>query len=263
MRVAWIVALFLLVCLASTSRAGGVNLTWSTSCWTNDPVVLKSFACNTNASKSWAMTASFMPDADVTDFVGIEMWLEGLSYLTTLPDWWKVGSCGARTASFHADKSGAADEVCVDWASAGVCEEFTYTWDTNRAHVYAAAVLDTNHPAELLAGVEYYAGTVQIQNGATVGTGSCGGCSTGMKWGLAEIDVLQRDGTRTRLTYPLGGGNQCIDWQSTGAFVGCTPICVVPFCVAPSRNSLATLTAPCQPVRARASTWGSIKSLYR
>jgi hypothetical protein len=253
--------LFVFLMLASLpglARAGGVNFGWGTTCYTSSQTSALAFACNTNsASRHWTMTASFMLDAEMPDFVGVELVILGRSDRTTLPDWWKLGEapdCRAGMARFTADYSGVSDQVCRDWTGGQQCEVFRYGWDQCFVQIYAAAALDTLHPALLLPGVEYYAGGVTIANGTTTGTGACSGCMYGMIWGLASVTAIGSDGRRDELGDPMPSGNECILWNNPVYPCGPVP--------APDRK-LGTADVPCIVTAARRGTWGAIKSLYR
>ena len=235
----------LLAMMVSVALAGGVNFNWGTVCYTDAPVNAKVFLCNTN-SGSFPMTASFKVDHEIPDFVGVEITIEGQSDALTLPDWWKVGAspdCRFGKALMSAGFSGVASDACLDWFGASTLLVYAYTWDTNKAHVTAAAAIPADVPIVLPIDTEYYAGQLQIVNSKTVGSGVCTGCSTGMIWGLYEIvaaglGVEPNPGMREELTEAMPGGNQCLVWN----------------------NSVQPCAAP---VPARNTTWGQVKSLYR
>jgi hypothetical protein len=233
----------LLALTATVAMAGGVNFSWNNLCYTEGPVVNKTFACNVNtttATYQWPMTMSFAIDAEMTDMVGIEITLEGQSDQPVIPDWWKLGAtdCRPNMMTYSADKSTVATEVCNDWTGGVPFAVFGYTWDTNRAHVLGGAAIDASLPFDMLPGLEYYAGTLTLKNSKTVGTGACTGCAFGFKWGLTLVTAAGLSGRRDNLDIPLPGGNQCLSWN----------------------NSIL----PCdKPVPAKNTTWGQVKSLYR
>jgi hypothetical protein len=235
------VLLLLVTCVAA--HAGGVNIAWGSRCFTENPVNLVTFACNSNvAPASWQATMSFMVDIEMTDFVGVEITLEGISAYV-VPDWWKMNEsgCRANTASFSADKAAVSSGNCVDWTAGQDFSVLGYTWDSNRMHISAGAAIPADTPFDLEAGTEYYAGTLTFQNRKTIGAGSCAGCSADVVWGLVLIVAAGLDGRRDDLNMPIDySGTQCLVWQrpSFGPY----------FCVV--------------PVKA-ATTWGQLKSLYR
>lgn len=253
-----VIACVITVCLAGGSRAGGLNFGWGTTCYTSSQTSAVAFACNTNsANRHWTMTASFALDTEMPDFVGVELWILGISDQAALPDWWKLGAapdCRAGMARFTADYSGVANDECRDWSGGQQCEVLRYSWEANRGEIFAGAALDTLHPALLLPGVEYYAGGVTIANGTTTGTGACSGCMYGMTWGLASVTAIGSNGRRDELHDPLPYGNQCIRWNNPVYPCGPLP--------APHLTQ-GSLAVPCIVTSARRGTWGAVKSLYR
>jgi hypothetical protein len=234
--------LFLLAPPVPVALAGGVNFSWGTVCYTENPVSAVTFACNTNIFVGgWPMTASFVLDTGIPDFVQVDIGIVGQSDLSVLPDWWKLGGTGdCRTgkASFAADFSDVATETCVDWFGSSTLQSFDYTWDTNRAHIAATAAIPAEEPFAMSAGTEYYAGKVKILDSKTVGPGCCPGCSAGMFWALYSVVAHGYGGQQEALTWPVPGGNQCLSWNN-------------------SQQSC------CRPSPARNRTWGQVKSLYR
>ena len=233
----------LLTLTVSVALAGGVNFNWGTVCYTENPVSAVTFACNTNAmySLSWPMTASFVIDNVIPDFVGVEIHIEGQSDLPALPDWWKLGAwpdCRANRVQFQADTSSAPQTSCFDWTGGSAVSGFSYTWDTNRAHIDAVAAIPAEFLFDMHSGVEYYAGRVTILNSKTAGAGACPGCSAGMLWVLYSVVAYGNDGQREVQAEPIPGGNVCLSWNNT---IRC---CYGP---TPARNT----------------TWGQVKSLYR
>lgn len=238
----------LLLLSAPVAMAKGVNLTWGKFCYSDAPAATQTFACNTNSGITagpWFMTTSFMIDTDMPDMVGIEQMLEGMSDDPALPDWWKVGAapdCRAGKSLYNSKIGSSASDVCLDWTANAGFDVYNYIWDTNRAHISALTAIDASTPFDILPNTEYLGGQIEIDNSKTVGTGSCAGCSSGMIWGLYSIVVasLPPPGTNRRdeCTEPIPGGNQCITWNNSAL--------------------------PCaDPVPARATTWGQVKSLYR
>jgi hypothetical protein len=237
MRRILIVSLALLS-LACPAWAGGVNFAWGSLCYAENPVDHLTFACNSNLGTT-RMTASFSVDTEMTDFVGVEITVEGLSMQAVLPDWWKLGptDCRANAMTFDADESGVATETCVDWTGGAAFNVFGYSYDTNRAHISAGAAIAASMPYDLRPGVEYYAGTFTLRNRKTVGDGACGGCAYGFVWGLALVTVAGLDGRRDDLHWNWDEG--CLWWNNT---VMCCPLC---------------------PLPAKETTWGQVKTLYR
>ena len=200
---------------ALVAHAGGVNFNWGTVCYTEAPVNLRTFACATNAG-SHPMTMSFKLDSAMPDVAAIEMTVEGVSDEGVIPDWWKLESTGCRpnAMSYSGDNSGVATETCVDWnGGTGFGIPAAYTWDTNRARVITAYAIDASTPFNMLAGVEYYAGTLSIRNLHTADPGACAGCGSGFTWWISKITVAGLSGRRDELTLAMPGGNQFLYWN--------------------------------------------------
>lgn len=239
----------LLALTATVALAGGVNLNWGKYCYSDLPsATTMTFGCTTNSTITggpWFMTTSFAIDQTLPDFVGIEQTLEGMSSLPALPDWWKVGATGDCRAgkSLYTSKIGSsAGDFCFDWTANAGFDVYNYVWDSNRAHITALTAIDASTPFAIQAGQEYLGGQIEFDNGKTVGTGSCTGCSAPMTWSFTRIFVctLPPPGTNLRVLedLPVANGNQCVFWQNT--------------------------TVPCvDPLPARSTSWGQVKSLYR
>jgi hypothetical protein len=227
----------LLALTAAVALAGGVNFNWGTVCYTEAPVSVMTFACNVNTG-SWNMTASFISDQEITDFVGFEETLAAQSDQTALPDWWKLGvapDCRASKANFFADFSTAPQTQCFDWAGGFATVAYipsSYTWNGNTVHILTGAAIGADTPFDLLPGTQYYAGKLTISNSKAAGTGACAGCSAGMYWCVPLITAAGLGGTRVDEIAAIPGGNQCLIWNNY---------------IVASRNT----------------TWGQVKSLYR
>jgi hypothetical protein len=230
-----------LLLLPLRAQGAGVRVTWGTVCYAENPVTLQTFACDSNTEPvGWPFTMSFMIDTPMDDFVGVEITIQGFAGVPTLPDWWKLGAgsdCRASSLSYQSDLTAVADSACQDWTGGQAFQLLGYSWDTNRAHLLAGAALDAAHPFPLEANVEYYAGTITILNGMTVGDGACAGCSSGMAWSLDLIVAAGLGGRRDQLDVPMPGASQCLFWNAPDWFM----------CYVPIRNT----------------TWGQLKSLYR
>jgi hypothetical protein len=210
--------LLTLVALASCAgdaRAGGVSFNWGTVCYTAAPSNLHAFACDTDYGAQ-PMTLSFRLDSEMTDMVGLEIEVEGVSDATELPDWWKLGAtdCRANGLSYTGDNSGVADAGCRDWnGGTGFAVPVNYTWDSNRAHVTCGYAIDASAPRDLPANVEHYAGTLSLHHAGTIGDGACSGCATGFTWWISRITVAGLSGRRDELTTAMPGGNQFLYWN--------------------------------------------------
>jgi hypothetical protein len=245
------------LCLAlavPSAWAGGVNLGWGTLCYTEHPVSIAAFACDTDdPGLAWPVTLSFAIDRGMADMVGLEISLSAQSSVAQLPDWWRFDVNGCR--------DGAMDFVmlppegaCRDWTSGAPFG--AAVWNSGQdqyrpgddpyygpiytdpacARIVGVVAIDARYPFDMQPGVEYFACTYVFRNSRTVGAGACGGCATALSLDARQICVAGLDGRRDYLTSPLPGGNRTVQWQGRTAD---------------------------QALPAHATTWGAVKSLYR
>jgi hypothetical protein len=256
-RIVVLAAALLLVAVAAHAmprpNAGGVNIAWGPRCFPENPVNVVAFACNSNTEPvEWPMTMSFAVDLEMTDFIGVEITLHGAPTTSVLPDWWNLHGV-PEPIGCHWDGFGGYDVNHLAALADGTCHDWTagQAFTVNGVNVYTdfleilvVGAVDAEHPVDLQPNVEYYAGTVTIRNGRTVGTGACAGCSTGMVWTLYQLTACGLNGRRDDIWQPRPGGSACLGWNVDG------------------------LTGPyswgfCYPVPVRNTTWGQVKALYR
>jgi len=236
-----------LVLGAPAVQAGGINLTWGSGCWQDNPSTLLAFACDSN-SGSAIMTASFAFDRGPHYFSGFAFaaQLDLQSDSSVLPDWWQLttpGGCRQGAFNGSADFTGASGG-CVDVWQGHAYVRYA-TWRTslfpggmippppNRVVFWLDIWTDEVIP-DVRRGVEYYGFKVTVDYQKSVGPGACGGCSTPVTIVLNEISTGWEHGWH--LTNPLA--NTCVRWQAGGG-------------------------TPCAATPALSPTWGQLKSLYR
>lgn len=235
----------LLATLAAQAAAGGINLTWGTGCWPDNPSVNRTFACDTTSGSS-SFTGSFTTTANMPYFVGIEIIVDLQSTASwgggILPPWWQVfnaGSCRQTSLTVSADLT-AAPGGCVDpWgglAAGGITAYQTSTTSPpvpgeqpNAARLKVAFALA--NPSPLTAGTEYYGFRVTLNHLKTMGDTRCPGCNAGVTIWLSSIKAAGNNGQVEWIASPLNNGS--IDWQ--GGMM----------------------------VPARSVTWGQVKGMYR
>lgn len=240
-----LLAIGILFVLAGPARAGGLNIAWGPSCWADNPVNVRMFACD-NDTGSILMTGSFVLDRDLTSYGGFDAQIDLQSDSAQLPDWWQLSVDACREGAISGTaESGSPSSVCAD-ASPGKTPWFITTWRSatfpsgisspalapNRAQLFVAtgsAGFSTLH-----AGTEYFAFTASLDTRRTTGADACGGCAIPAAIVLNEIRVYGN--ITVRLNAPVS--NQCLRWQASGATL-------------------------CAATPAGHPTWGAIKSLYR
>lgn len=228
---------------ATTASAAGYSVAWGERCWSDVPTSNLTWTCTSNTFTGIRMTVSFRPTVDLPDFVGVRVWMRGITETATVPDWWKLGNpesgdCRAGLVTLHTDGSVAAggSGSCADpWQGAGTGLLGAYTWSENR--MWMSAECSLADPVPLVAEHEYFALQFRISAARTVGT--CSGCLVPAVWCVEAVEVGCADPARSDvLDYWYANGNDGLTWESS--------------------------TLPCHvdgPVEG--ATWGRIKSLYR
>ncbi len=242
----------LLALTAPVALAGTLNLNYGAGCWSDGtPLAAKTFACDTNTGE-FQITASFIPAVAKTDWLGVTAILDGqtLAY-ADLPAWWQLwntGSCRQAALTTSADFTSSPHIGCADPFLLSPAQGGIGAFETNlypppfpmnmpapsrfRLKVGYGMVINIEIPGD---GTEYYAFRATVNYTKTLGTGSCGGCSTPLTMVLTQIQSIGETSGRETITRPAA--NSCLTWQTAGL--------------------------PCSAVPARNSTWGQVKSLYR
>ena len=245
----------LLALAATTARAAGVNLTWSTGtvgCWPEKQTNFATWACSNDTDGPWTIVASFKMDAAKTDFLGIAAVVDGQSSSASLPDWWQfynAGACRQASLTTSADFTAAAKTACRD-PFAGAAAGGIGAWQTalyppppplnvplpNMCRLKVAYVLAT---AKSVPGTyELYAFRATIDAVHTSVTQPlCSGCSTPMCLVLNQIGIV---GSSTSYKITSAKDNNVIYWQARDPY-----------------------TCPVFSTSAGNHTWGQLKSLYR
>lgn len=217
--------------------AAGINLSWD-DCGTAG-VMNKNFTCDSDTGRS-VLFGSFVSPLPIDSLTGFTAVIDLCSMELTLPSWWvlSAGGCraGALQASFEAD---AQPTACASVGSSPTLAFFQYTlgqhaW--NDARILLFAYFEPGSTS-IDGATEYFAFALSIDHRATTEPQECTGCTKPTCIVLNEINLTQSTGEGdVRLTSPHSSYQAT--WQ--GGFLGC------PFVV---------------PIRA--SSWGTIKSLYR
>lgn len=245
-------AMMLVTAGSAWAVSPGVNLNWTTDCYSDNAVTLKTFACNTNTGTA-PMTASFALTADQPSHVGTSGIVDLQADAATLPDWWTVnytGSCRGNVLTASADFTSVSTAVnCVDAyvgnATGGITAYKTQVntggvpevFVPNRARIKYAFAVPADAPVPLTAGTEYFSARLQFSYLKSTGTGSCAGCATGVTIVLNEIQSAENTVGSVPEILTAAIANNCINWQNANVSCGAVPV--------------------------RNRSWGEIKSLYR
>jgi len=235
MRNTTLLALSLLAAAATLASAGGLNLRWS-DCAADGGTQNRTFACNTNVGTS-AFVGSFVLDQDVQQVNGNESILDIQFADATVPQWWTFrnpGSCRLTALSIAAQDGVSCPDPFSGQASMNIATyQLGIQGMANWARLLCVNGVQQIHIVDLTGGQEYGLARWTITNAKTVGTGSCGGCTTEatieFRWANITTDLGLND---TNLTEGADPGSNFITWQAL-------------------------------PTATRNTTWGAVKSLYR
>jgi len=232
---------------ATPAHAAGINLSWN-DCGTFGQDI-ETFVCNTNNGVH-TLVASFVQSTPITQMNALESQIDLQVADAALVPWWDfTAATGCRKTLFNASADFVSGPYnCVDpWqgqATGG--QDFTPNFGApNRARIRIIFAVPPGSEFPIDDVSQYYGYKVVIKNTKTVGTGSCGGCSTPACIVLDYIRIDQPPGVGDYvITQPLERFNvgwQCPSYPSTEGLV-CFNSC---------------------PVPAKRPSWGGIKSLYR
>ena len=232
----------LAVLSASTASAAGINLSWA-DCGTFGTQNM-TFACNANAGLAGSAVGSFIPPANINQFVGISAQLDVTTDQATLPDWWGDNATGCRGAAGVSPNFDftAGPFNCVDPYSGTAAGGMVYDigfGTPNRARVILQCAIPTEEPLD--AATEYYGFKFNISRTKTTGLGSCAGCQFPACLVLNSFQLFQN---------PVAGNDPVIVNAINRNFV--------------TWQSAPNTIPPCpQSTPTRRDTWGRVKSLYR
>lgn len=248
---------------ARAQQTGGVLLRWD-HCTSDAGTVNRMFACDTNAGTE-VLVASFRLGTALEDPVfGFNMNFRVTSASVPLPAWWAVvpGTCrGTGLGSTPDPPAGSVN--CVEWAPglgalSGISPQLA-PLGSNSYRIPASVSAPAS--ATLAGGLEYFAISLLVRHLKTVGTGSCAGCSTPVCIAFENITFEQAVFPVVYSAGADGEGSRFVSWQ------GSEPRDVQTSCqVQPGDRLVCTTTFGCAAAavtRARGSTWGQVKSLYR
>jgi hypothetical protein len=245
----------LLLLAASTSSAGTLNLRW-TDCLGDGGVANRAFACDRNTGSN-VLVGSFVLPAPHTFTTGEEIVVDIATAGASLSPWWdfrNVGACRQFALSISFSPTATALQ-CIDWsATAGGLMSYSHAafFGPNTVRLIAAAAVPGETSEDLVASQEYFSFTIVISDIKTVGTGSCAGCLTPACLGFNSMKLSSLVQGNNEVFTPGPALAQLTDavatWQG-----GAGAAIPYPF---------GGLACP-RPTSTRASTWGSVKALYR
>ena len=227
--------------IASQASAGGLSIAWNT-CAGDGADSLRAFACATDPIPTGTvqtLVCSYVSDVDVPAFAGAEVFVNLTFAGAELPSMWGTACPGKIPVSigvvspctndiYQGIGVGglAAYNVGMYWAN-----EFYHPGQPNQSYVDFAAAVPAGSETQVVAGVEYFLGSISFKNVKT-----CTGCETPM---LAHFQELWISPPAPALTQVITQGiRPNAYWQSVTLPGGA-------------------------PSAAHATTWGAIKATYR
>lgn len=227
----------------ASAGPGGIDLSWG-DCGAFGQLE-HDFACNTNVAVH-SMIGSALAPLPMPQLQGQVAILDLITNQPALSPWWQMGAGECRWPSGFSPLNGVYNFVgmshCGDaWGAAaeGSVLYQSGSFDPNRARMRTMCAIPTSVAIDDV--TEYYLFKLSFTSTRTVGIGACTGCADGACIVLKYVVLTQPAGVGDyTLTSPIQRAH--VLWQGGGAGVvggcpGATP--------------------------ARASTWGSVKSLYR
>jgi hypothetical protein len=234
-------ALLALTASLASAQGAGINLAWN-DCYPAG-IPLMTFACDRNDGAQ-TMYGSYIPPLGVVKLTGNEIVVDLRSASPVLPQWWMFKNAGTcRQTSLSANFNFVAGPyACVDYwagrASGNIAAYQVGLGGPNRARIKLVAAIGSSTAGPVMPPAEYYSFGLVINNAKTVGDGYCDGCLEPVCIVLNSINLTQPPGFGNFFLFMPAPRNWVV-WQNP----------LIGFC--PD----ATPT--------RASTWGSMKALYR
>jgi hypothetical protein len=246
----WLVAI--LACLSfGSASAQGINLAWDDcgAFGTSNKFGTATFACNTNSStadRTSSMIGSYLLHRPVADVVGNDMMLTVTSSDLSLPSWWDFTDqldppgCRAGQISYTFRSPNTS---CDDWPGSspivGVVKVQAGIGGANRERLAMFCAYSIGAPQRHEASVEYVSFTLTVNNGKTVGAGSCAGCDRPVCIRLDSITVDELTSLDEPIVLTTPMVSNFVTWNDSAGSLNCA--------VSPVRHS----------------TWGQVKGMYR
>jgi hypothetical protein len=253
-----IACVLVLLALASTARAAGIALRWSTC----DGPANRSFACDRSTGAEM-LVGSFDPPGGISQLSGIEVILSIAAADGSVPSWWQMfeaGNCrrGSMTSSFDVSDQSACDDPWNGAATIGGLGAAAQTrvslynvGDPAGVDLFLTAAVAPSAIQGVSSGRTYAAFKLMINHQKSNGASACGGCDVPMCITLDAIRLVQpgrhgdADGNNkgtinTDLTDGIGGmggSSQVATWQGG--------------------------TANCGAGLSKPSTWSELKSRFK
>jgi hypothetical protein len=253
-------ALLVLLALASSARAAGIGLRWS-SC---EGTANRNFACD-KSTGSEMLVGSFSPPGGVNQLSGIEVILSIAAADGSLPSWWQMFDAGSCRRSAIASSFDMSDQTeCDDpWngqatggmGSATATRVSAYNLgNPNGVDLWITAAVPEAQIQGVSSGRTYAAFKLIINHQKSTGGSACGGCDTPMCITLDAVRLVQpsREASSSNDGF---GSTQAVYVDLTGGINGMG-----------GQSQVATWqggTPNCGAGVSKPSTWAELKSRFK
>ena len=223
-------ALLLLLVLASSARASGIALRWSSCEGTSN----RSFACD-KSTGSEVLVGSFDPPGGISQLSGMEVILSIAAADGKVPSWWQTvdaGGCrrGSIAASFDVSDQSECDDPWNGAAMGGMGNASAIVGHYNIGDpagldLYLVAAVPQPQVQGVSSGRTYAAFKLIINHQKSSGASACEGCDTPVCITLDAIRLTQPGRKSTSVNNPevyslltdgisgMGGQSQVVTWQ--------------------------------------------------
>lgn len=228
---------------AHAQNGGGMDLSWN-DCGVAG-VGAKTFACTSNTLNGAILIVSATSGVDMPQLNGEETLMYVQTNQASLPPWWhfESGGCRGPSALVLSYDFTSGPFTCIDPWAGQASGSLTYTAGVPNSSLALLHTVGAIPGVTSITGAdEYYVSKIRILGDKSTGDGSCAGCTAGACLVLYSVTLTQPAGApggNVRLTQPLV--RHYVTFQTGGFVPG----------------------GICGVVPTKATTWGSIKSLYR
>ena len=234
-------AFLFLIALAPAAFAQQIppqcDLTWS-DCPNGAFAANLNNSCTSNTGVMGTMVVSFVPPIELDSLVAVRAIIDFVAAGATIPPWWQVwsGGCVGRVgkivaaADFTSPPFGACGDPWKGFAVPGFNLQPAQGYPPNWATIRAAAVFGDPFRAVVTPDQLWYAVSITILNAGTLPATRCPGCTGSATFTLEQVNLSE-------------------------------PAPIPDFIL--TNGPHLTCTYNGEPTATRASSWGSIKTLYR
>ena len=246
----WLSSILLAVTTPSAQAGSGLNLSWDT-CYGEGAGHNRSFACDTNVGED-SCVGSLVSPTTSSDITGVTLVVDFAVCSQEMPGWWQ----------FYTGRTCRPFAMSLDWepdwqwttcqdafaGSVGQISSYDSRYHDYFGHAWIRMTIQVASPAgeplSLVTGSEYFAFRMTIDHSRSLGSNSCAGCTTPASIRFSSATLGHVDRVDKPISYP--------ESYYSAAGSDHTP-----------SNFISWQGGFCLTTRARNSTWGAVKALYR